>query len=74
MDPQRQREELIKLANMKMPFGKYKGHFLVDIPEPYYVWFHEKGFPNGKFGDQLRLMHEIKVNGLEHFIRPLVKK
>lgn len=74
MDPQSQREELIKLANMKMPFGKYKGHFLVDIPEPYYVWFHEKGFPKGKFGDQLRLMHEIKVNGLEHLIRPLVKK
>ena len=67
------REELIRLANMKMPFGKYKGHFLVDIPEPYYVWFNKKGFPKGKLGDQLRMMHEIKVNGLEHLIKPLVK-
>lgn len=74
MNQEANREELIKLANMKMPFGKYKGHFLVDIPEPYYVWFNEKGFPKGKFGDQLRLMHEIKVNGLEKLIRPLVKR
>lgn len=69
-----QRKQLIDLANMVMPFGKYKGRFLVDIPEPYYVWFNEKGFPKGKLGDQLRMMYEIKVNGLEHLIRPLVNK
>lgn len=68
------KEALVKLANTKMPFGKYKGWYLVDLPEPYYVWFNKKGFPSGKFGDQLRLMHEIKVNGLEYLIRPLVKK
>lgn len=74
MNQESNRQELIKLANMKMPFGKYKGHFLVDIPEPYYVWFNGKGFPKGKLGDQLKMMHEIKVNGLEHLIKPLVKK
>ena len=66
--------ELLALANMKMPFGKYKGYFLVDIPEPYFVWYNSKGFPSNKLGNQLRLLYEIKVNGLEHLIRPLVKR
>jgi uncharacterized protein (DUF3820 family) len=66
--------ELLALANMKMPFGKYKGCFLVDIPEPYFVWYNSKGFPSNKLGNQLQLMYEIKVNGLEHLIRPLVKR
>lgn len=73
MNQESNRQDLIKLANMKMPFGKYKGYFLVDIPEPYYVWFNSKGFPKGKLGDQLKMMHEIKVNGLEHLIRPLIR-
>lgn len=69
-----QREELIKLANMKMPFGKYKGRFLVDLPEFYIVWYRNKGFPKGKLGDQMQMIYEIKVNGLENLIRPLIKK
>lgn len=69
-----QREELIKLANMKMPFGKYKGRFLVDLPEFYIVWYRNKGFPNGKLGDQMQMIYDIKVNGLEHLIKPLIKK
>ena len=67
-------EELIKLANMRMPYGKYKGQFLVHIPEPYYVWLRQKGFPTGKLGVQLQQMYEIKVNGLEGLIYPLIKK
>lgn len=62
-------KNLIELAYAKMPFGKYQGSFLVDIPEPYYVWYNNKGFPAGKLGQQLASMYEIKVNGLEPLIR-----
>lgn len=63
------REYLLKLANTKMPFGKYKGRFLVDIPEPYYVWFAKQGFPKGELGEMLQIMNEIKINGLELLIK-----
>jgi uncharacterized protein len=65
------REQLRKLANMKMPFGKYKGTRLIDLPEPYVVWFANKGFPPGEIGRLLHLLYEIKLNGLEPLIRPL---
>ncbi len=65
---------LLELANTRMPFGKYKGRYLVDIPEPYYVWFRQKGFPQGKLGEMLQAMYEIKVNGLEGLIKPLIQK
>lgn len=70
-DPQ---HELVQLANMKMPYGKYEGKLLVYLPEPYLVWYKNKGFPNGKLGRQLELMLEIKQNGLENLIYPLIKK
>ncbi|MFN5910164.1 MAG: DUF3820 family protein [Bacteroidota bacterium] len=66
--------ELIILANTRMPFGKYKGYFLVHLPEPYLVWMKGQGFPDGKLGQQLELILEIKINGLEHLIYPLIKK
>ncbi len=62
-------KKLIKLANTKMPYGKYKGYFLIDIPEYYIVWYNNKGFPNGELGKQLQLIYEIKLNGLEDMIR-----
>lgn len=62
---------LIKLARMPMPFGKYKGKMLIDLPEPYVVWFHNKGFPGGELGQLLGLLYEIKVNGLESLVYPL---
>jgi uncharacterized protein (DUF3820 family) len=67
-------EHLVRLANYKMPFGKYKNRYLVNIPEPYYVWFKQKGFPPGTLGNLLQEMYEIKLNGLEDLIRPLIRK
>ncbi len=62
---------LIKLANTKMPFGKYSGRYLADLPEPYVVWFSQRGFPKGELGNMLRAIYEIKVNGLEYLFKPL---
>lgn len=64
---------LIELANSRMQYGKYKGKLLIEIPEPYYVWYNQKGFPKGKLGEQLAMMYEIKLNGLEQLIWPLVR-
>lgn len=64
-------DDLSKLAEARMPFGKYAGCLLVDLPEPYVVWFSRKGFPKGKLGDMLRTVYEIKANGLEYLFRPL---
>ena len=59
-------EGLKELVNQKMPFGKYNGRQLIDLPEPYLVWFSQQGFPSGKLGRQLETVHTIKVNGLEY--------
>ena len=65
---------LLKLAGTRMPFGKYKGRLLIDLPEPYVVWFSRKGFPAGPLGDMLRMVYEIKSNGLEYLFKPLRKR
>lgn len=62
---------LIDTANMKMPFGKYKGTYLIDIPEYYMVWYKNKGFPAGKLGKMMTLVYEIKLNGLEDILRKI---
>jgi uncharacterized protein (DUF3820 family) len=64
---------LIDLATAKMPFGKYKGYDLIDLPEHYVVWYHAKGFPTGKLGKQLVLVYELKLNGLEYLIHKIKK-
>ncbi len=66
-------EDLVALANQVMPFGKYKGDLLLDLPEPYLVWFHGEGWPSGKLGERMAAMYEVKVNGLEKLLRPLVR-
>ncbi len=65
--------QLIAAVNQKMPFGKYAGRKLLHLPEPYLVWFHSKGFPEGKLGEQLALIYEVKLNGLEAMLAPLVR-
>ena len=66
-----QQHELEKLANTKMPYGKYKGYYLIDLPEHYIVWYNNKGFPKGQLGNQLRLVYELILNGLEDLVRKL---
>ena len=74
MDPQEeQRQHMISLVRMKMPFGKYEGRRICDLPEPYLVWFKSKGFPKGKLGELLETMYEIKLNGLESLLDPIKK-
>lgn len=63
--------ELELLATTEMPFGKYKGRHLIDLPEDYVVWFHTKGFPEGKLGHLLGLLYEIQLNGLVHLVTNL---
>ena len=66
-----QQHELEKLANTKMPYGKYKCYYLIDLPEHYIVWYNNKGFPKGQLGNQLRLVYELILNGLEDLVRKL---
>ena len=62
---------LLKPAKTRMPFGKYKGRLLIDLPKPYVIWFANKGFPEGELGQMLKILHEVKVNGLEYLFKPL---
>ena len=62
------------ITSMKMPFGKYKGGLLCDLPVEYLEWFARKGFPPGKMGMLLSTVYEIKLNGLEYLLTPLRKR
>ncbi|OOE61667.1 DUF3820 family protein [Salinivibrio kushneri] len=64
--------QLIKLANMPMPFGKYAGRVLIDLPEEYLLWFQNKAeFPKGELGELMKLCLALKVEGLESVVKPL---
>jgi len=65
-------EELIRIVNQIMPFGRYQGRRLIELPEPYLVWFHNQGFPEGQLGRRMAVMYEIKANGLEKMLAPLI--
>jgi len=66
-------QQLIKVANTRMPFGKYEGRRLMDLPEDYLVWFSKKGFPEGQLGELLALALIIDTEELKHLLRPLVR-
>ena len=66
-------EALLTLVDLKMPFGKYAGRAILDMPEAYLLWFKEKGFPQGKLGEVMALAYEVKLNGLEPLIRDAIK-
>jgi len=62
------------LVTMQMPFGKYKGRLICDLPESYLIWFHKEGWPPGKLGQLIATLYEIKLNGLEYLLQPLKNK
>ena len=65
---------LLKFSQTRMPYGKYEGMLLLDLPEPYVVWHRQKGFPKGQLGQMLELLYEIKLNGLEYLFTELRPK
>jgi uncharacterized protein (DUF3820 family) len=62
---------LLQLVTMNMPFGKYEGLLLCDLPVSYLEWFQRKGFPKGKLGLLLGTIYEIKINGLTDLLTPI---
>jgi uncharacterized protein (DUF3820 family) len=64
---------LLQLVTMQMPFGKYKGTILCNLPVSYLEWFNRKGFPAGNLGMLLRTVYEIKLNGLEYLLDKIKK-
>jgi hypothetical protein len=64
-------EDLKLLVTREMPFGKYQGRLIADLPGHYLAWFSRQGFPNGELGHLLSLMHEIDHNGLRALLEPL---
>jgi uncharacterized protein (DUF3820 family) len=67
-------EDLLLLVTREMPYGKYKGRLLADLPGNYLNWFAREGFPKGEIGRLLMLMQEIDHNGLKPLLEPLRKK
>jgi uncharacterized protein len=65
-----EKDDLVKIAQVSMPFGKYQGQLLIDLPEAYLLWFVDRGFPKGRLGDLMQLTLEIKINGLESLLEP----
>ena len=64
-------EDLKLLVTREIPFGKYKGRLIADLPGHYLAWFAKTGFPEGELGNLLSLMHEIDHNGLRSLLEPL---
>lgn len=67
-------QDLQKLVTVRMPYGKYQGRLLADLPGPYLAWFARKGFPSGELGRLLALMLEIDHNGLSRLLQPLRRR
>lgn len=69
-----QARDLELLLTREMPYGKYKGRLIADLPGNYLNWFAREGFPEGEIGRLLQLMHEIDHNGLKGLLEPLRRR
>jgi uncharacterized protein len=65
---------LLEFVRVRMPFGRYAGRRLFELPEPYLLWFQQRGFPAGKLGQQMALALEIRINGLESLVAELAAR
>lgn len=65
---------LLQLTTTAMPYGKYKGVLLCNLPVFYLEWFQRKSFPKDKLGILLQTIYEIKINGLDYLLKPLINK
>ena len=68
------KQDLVDIARTEMPFGKYAGRVLIDLPEEYLLWFAKKEFPKGRLGHLMALTLEIKIEGLDGLVKPLKKQ
>ena len=66
-------ETLERLVRVSMPYGKYKGRLIADLPGNYLTWFAREGFPKGDLGRLIALMHELDHNGLSELLEPIRK-
>lgn len=64
---------LLRLVNARMPFGRYSNRYITELPVSYLEWFSRKGFPEGDLGQYLSTMYEIKINGLESILTPIIR-
>jgi uncharacterized protein (DUF3820 family) len=74
LDDTKSKQFLIKLAQTKMPYGKYKGKYMIDLPEFYVIWYRNKGFPKGQIGEMLATVYELKMNGIEELLRNIQRQ
>jgi uncharacterized protein (DUF3820 family) len=66
-------DDLLKLATWTMPFGRFNGRILIELPEEYLFWFVDRGFPDGKLGFLMKLALELKANGADGVVREMAK-
>lgn len=67
-------DDLTKLVEKIMPYGKYRGRVLIDLPDPYLLWYSNKGFPKGELGRLMALALMLKIDGTDSLLAPLRTK